>query len=57
MEFFNGFGLGGENTLAQAQAIPSATKPKPNAATNKTAKEKYGLETIAKIKVLPGPAN
>jgi hypothetical protein len=42
-----GFGLGGENTLAQSHASPSGASPNPSAATNKTAKEKYGLEAIA----------
>jgi len=47
MEFLVGFGLGGENTLAQSHASASGASPKPSAATNKTANEKYGLEAIA----------
>jgi hypothetical protein len=44
--------LGGENTLAQSHASASGASPKPSAATNKTAKEKYGLEAIAGKKAL-----
>jgi hypothetical protein len=40
-------GLGGENIRAQSHASPSGASPKPSAATNKIAKEKYGLEAIA----------
>jgi hypothetical protein len=47
MAFLMGFGLGGENTLAQSHASASGASPKPSAATNKTANEKYGLEAIA----------
>jgi hypothetical protein len=39
--------LGGANILAQSHASASGASPKPSAATNKTAKEKYGLEAIA----------
>jgi hypothetical protein len=48
-----GFGLRGENTRAQSHANPSGANPNPSAATNKTAKEKYGLEAIARKKALP----
>jgi hypothetical protein len=52
MAFLVEFGLGGEYTLAQSHASASGASPKPSAATNKTAKEKYGLEAIAGKKVL-----
>jgi hypothetical protein len=41
------FGLAGENTLAHTHASANGASPKHSAARNKTAKEKYGLETIA----------
>jgi hypothetical protein len=53
MAFLVAFGFGGENTLAQSHASASGASPKPSAATNKTAKEKYGLEAIARKKFLP----
>jgi hypothetical protein len=53
MAFLVGFGFAGENTRAQSHANPSGASPKPSAATNKTAKEKYGLEAIARKKTLP----
>jgi hypothetical protein len=52
MAFLIGFGLGGENTLAQSHASASGASPNASAATNKTAKEKYGLEAIAEMKFL-----
>src|SRR5208337_4303394 len=46
MAFFTAFGLGGENSLAHSHASPSGASPKPSAAKNRTAREKYGLEAI-----------
>jgi hypothetical protein len=48
MAFLMAFGLGGENTFAHSHASPSGASPKPNAARNRIAKEKYGSEAIIK---------
>src|ERR1035438_4925107 len=52
MAFFTAFGLGGENTFAHSHASPSGASPKPSAATNRTAREKYGLEAIIENRTL-----
>src|SRR6516225_1537275 len=46
MAFLIRFGFAGENTFCQTHARPSGASPKPSATTNKTAREKYGLEAI-----------
>jgi hypothetical protein len=40
MEFLTALGFAGENTLAQSHARANGASPKPNAARNKTAREK-----------------
>src|ERR1035437_932624 len=46
MAFLTAFGFAGENTFAHSHASPSGASPKPNAAKNRAAREKYGLEAI-----------
>ena len=50
MAFLTALGLAGENVLAQSHARAKGASPKPSAAQNKTAKEKYGFEAILEIK-------